>query len=39
MTENMLGEPRLVEIGDGQVSDLKKWPVTRFVEMLAKQME
>lgn len=39
MIENTLGEPRLVEIGDGQVSDLKEWPVTRFVEMLAKQME
>ncbi|MBA7846395.1 ATP-grasp domain-containing protein [Klebsiella sp. RHBSTW-00484] len=25
---------RLVEIGDGQVSDIKDWPVERFVKML-----
>lgn len=28
------GEPRLIELGDGQVSDRKKWPVPRFVDML-----
>lgn len=28
------GEPRLIELGDGQVSDRKKWPVSRFVDML-----
>lgn len=26
---------RIIEIGDGQVSDRKHWPVTRFVQMLA----
>ena len=29
------GVVRIVEIGDGQVSDRKHWPVARFVEMLA----
>jgi hypothetical protein len=28
------GELRLVELGDGQVSDRKKWPVERFVSLL-----
>ncbi|MEM7799907.1 MAG: ATP-grasp domain-containing protein [Chloroflexota bacterium] len=28
------GELRLVEIGDGQVSDKKRWPLERFVKML-----
>lgn len=28
------GEPRLVELGDGQVSDRKKWPADRFASML-----
>jgi len=28
------GQWRLVEIGDGQVSDRKQWPVERFVDML-----
>lgn len=27
------GMPRLIELGDGQVSDRKKWPVERFVEI------
>jgi hypothetical protein len=28
------GALRLIELGDGQVSDRKKWPVARFVAML-----
>lgn len=28
------GVPRLMELGDGQVSDRKKWPAARFVEVL-----
>lgn len=28
------GTPRLIELGDGQVSDRKTWPVDRFVEVL-----
>jgi ATP-grasp domain, R2K clade family 3 len=28
------GELRLVELGDGQVSDRKKWPADRFASML-----
>jgi hypothetical protein len=32
---NRDGELRLVELGDGQVSDRKKWAVERFVHMLA----
>jgi hypothetical protein len=28
------GAPRLIELGDGQVSDRKKWDASRFVEML-----
>ncbi|MDX8399027.1 MAG: ATP-grasp domain-containing protein, partial [Gallionellaceae bacterium] len=27
------GTPRLIELGDGQVSDIKKWPANRFVEI------
>ncbi|MBI3712433.1 MAG: ATP-grasp domain-containing protein [Burkholderiales bacterium] len=27
------GTPRLIELGDGQVSDRKKWPAQRFVEI------
>jgi len=34
MIENKQGELRLVEIGDGQVSDSKAWPVDRFIGML-----
>jgi len=26
---------RLIELGDGQVSDKKDWPLDRFVEVLA----
>ncbi|MGL5388162.1 MAG: ATP-grasp domain-containing protein [Serratia sp. (in: enterobacteria)] len=33
MVENDVGQLRLVEIGDGQVSDIKEWPVERFVRM------
>lgn len=29
------GELRLIELGDGQVSDRKKWPVERFLAMLS----
>ena len=29
------GELRVIELGDGQVSDRKEWSVERFVEMLA----
>jgi len=28
------GKPWLIEIGDGQVSDRKKWPAERFISML-----
>lgn len=28
------GTPRLIELGDGQVSDRKKWPADRFVSLL-----
>jgi hypothetical protein len=28
------GVPRLIELGDGQVSDRKKWSADRFIEML-----
>ncbi len=28
------GVPRLIELGDGQVSDRKKWDADRFVAML-----
>ena len=34
VAENTSGELRMVELGDGQVSDRKKWPVSRFVEIL-----
>ncbi|MFZ2266281.1 MAG: ATP-grasp domain-containing protein [Azonexus sp.] len=27
------GTPRLIELGDGQVSDRKQWPVERFLEI------
>lgn len=29
------GEPRLIELGDGQVSDRKQWPAERFVQIFA----
>ncbi len=28
------GTPRLIELGDGQVSDRKKWPASTFIEAL-----
>lgn len=33
MIENDLGQLRLIEIGDGQVSDIKEWQVERFVQI------
>lgn len=36
---NTAGELRLIEIGDGQVSDRKKWTASRFVEMLGTAFE
>jgi len=30
VAETLAGQPVLVEVGDGQVSDLKKWPVAEF---------
>ena len=30
---NNAGQLRLIEIGDGQVSDIKEWPVERFVQI------
>lgn len=33
--DNEDNEPRLVELGDGQVSDIKKWSVTDFVKIFA----
>jgi hypothetical protein len=35
VVENSLGELRLVELGDGQVSDRKTWPMTKFIEVIA----
>jgi ATP-grasp domain, R2K clade family 3 len=32
---NSAGAPRLIELGDGQVSDRKKWSADRFVSMFA----
>lgn len=31
---NREGMPRLIELGDGQVSDRKKWPASTFIEAL-----
>lgn len=31
---NSEGTPRLIELGDGQVSDRKKWPPSTFIEVL-----
>ncbi|RUR93452.1 hypothetical protein PB16LOC_01555 [Pectobacterium versatile] len=33
MAENASGELRLIEIGDGQVSDTKEWNVDRFIQL------
>ncbi|OBU11284.1 hypothetical protein AYY17_00565 [Morganella psychrotolerans] len=37
ITENTAGELRLIEIGDGQVSDIKEWDIARFILMLNNQ--
>lgn len=34
VVENLEGELRIVELGDGQVSDKKTWPVSKFVEVV-----
>lgn len=34
VAENSVGELRLVEIGDGQVSDIKEWEVEKFIAVL-----
>jgi hypothetical protein len=34
VAETAEGQLRVIELGDGQVSDRKEWPVDRFVEML-----
>lgn len=33
IVHNSDGQPRLIELGDGQVSDKKKWPADRFTEI------
>ncbi|MHC3492458.1 ATP-grasp domain-containing protein [Pectobacterium brasiliense] len=33
MVENSAGELRLIEIGDGQVSDTKEWNIDKFVQI------
>ncbi|RYG37844.1 MAG: hypothetical protein EON93_02990 [Burkholderiales bacterium] len=35
MVRAQSGSLRLIELGDGQVSDRKKWPATRFAEALS----
>lgn len=35
VVENSEGKLRLVELGDGQVSDKKAWSISRFVEVIA----
>ncbi|WP_427198587.1 ATP-grasp domain-containing protein [Pseudomonas aeruginosa] len=35
VVESASGELRLMELGDGQVSDRKQWPAARFAAMLA----
>ena len=34
--ENVDGNLRVVELGDGQVSDRKTWSIDKFVELLMK---
>ncbi|NJM75840.1 MAG: ATP-grasp domain-containing protein [Acaryochloridaceae cyanobacterium RU_4_10] len=34
VAENLAGELRLVELGDGQVSDKKTWPISKFLEVI-----
>lgn len=36
VVENSRGQMRLIELGDGQVSDRKQWSVEQFMAMLAK---
>jgi hypothetical protein len=33
LVQSVTGTSRLIELGDGQVSDVKRWPVTEFVKM------
>ena len=35
ITENTAGELRLIEIGDGQVSDIKEWSTEKFVALFS----
>jgi hypothetical protein len=35
VAERSDGTLRIIELGDGQVSDRKHWPTARFVQMLA----
>ncbi len=37
IAENTEGELRLIEIGDGQVSDIKEWDMEKFISMLHNQ--
>lgn len=34
LIQNLAGEWRLVELGDGQVSDKKAWPMSTFIDVL-----
>lgn len=36
LVENQVGNLRLVELGDGQVSSRKKWPIGKFLELFGK---
>ncbi|MBW4180053.1 ATP-grasp domain-containing protein [Morganella morganii] len=35
ITENTTGELRLIEIGDGQVSDIKEWDTEKFITLFS----
>lgn len=35
ITENTAGELRLIEIGDGQVSDIKEWDTEKFITLFS----
>lgn len=37
LVQSSKGELRLIELGDGQVSDLKQWTPARFAHMLSKE--
>lgn len=39
LVQSATGELRLIELGDGQVSDLKHWPADRFAQVLAAMLE